>query len=85
MALLFNSNNSSSASTISTANEGDMVTIETKNSRVQNPGGVNCYQVQTFKKDTVVNKADINKVLNNVAKEKKKANEEANRNNSRRN
>jgi hypothetical protein len=79
------SSNGSSASTMSTANEGDMVTIETETSRTVPAIGVNPSQVQTFVKDTVVNKSDINKVRSNDAKEKKKANEQANRNNSSRN
>ena len=62
-----------------------MVTIETENSREVPAIGINPSQVQTFKKDTVVNKSDVNKVHNNDAKEKKKAYEEAKRNNSSRN
>ncbi|RKS26190.1 RHS repeat-associated protein [Flavobacterium endophyticum] len=68
--------------TMSDANEGDEVTIETENSRAVPVIGNNPSQVQTFKKDTIVKKEDINKVRNNDAKEKRKAYEEAKRNNS---
>lgn len=77
-----NGNSDNSKSTMSTANEGDMITIETENSRAVPGMGVNPSLVQTFKKDTVVKKEDVNKVRNNDAQEKKKAYEQAKRNNS---
>jgi RHS repeat-associated protein len=73
-----------SESTMSKSKEGDYVTIETENSRAVPAMGINPSQVQTFKKDTIVKRGDINKVRANDAKEKSKAYDEAKKNNSSR-
>ncbi|PWK02249.1 hypothetical protein BC749_101312 [Flavobacterium araucananum] len=73
-----------SSSTMSNSNDGDNVTIETENSRAVPKIGINLSQVQTFKKDTVVKKSDVNKVRSNDEKQKNKAYEDAKRNNSNR-
>ena len=63
--------------------DNDVVTMETETSRVVPSVGNNPAQVQTFKKDTVVHKADIQKVKNNDNKEKQKADDQARRQNNK--